>query len=65
MKTKQNWFPTLLAALESEKLVGKIRRDEEIRPGTSYCTTIDNDRRTVSIYRNKLGLYERPVHYAN
>ena len=66
-KIKQNWFPTLDAALESEGLLntwditmGRIDRGES----ASYHTTVNGRCRYVTIYRETDGRYERPVHCA-
>lgn len=67
-ESKQNWFPTLNAALESEDLIdawdisySPISYDE-----TRRWTWQDGSKhgRLISITRDDRGLYERPVHYA-
>ena len=65
--TKQNWFPTLNAALESEGLVHAW--DIAFGPlayGQTFDWTWDNGTRRgyyISVYRNEVGLYERPINY--
>ena len=62
-EVKNNWFPTLNDALESEGLVEvwplglNIDRDQT----ESFIT---EDFRHVSVYRSSTGSYERPVHYS-
>lgn len=65
--TKQNWFPTLSAALESE---GLLETWDCHWPPIAYGETRgytwnDGSRygHYVSIYRSDTGSYERPVHY--
>lgn len=65
---KQNWFPTLNAALESEGLLDAWNCTN---PGIHYDETRtwtwqDGSRygHLISIYRDTDGRYERPVHYA-
>lgn len=65
-KMKQNWFPTLSEALESEGL--SEHWDMFFAPihyGQNFRWTVeDNGRyRHISIYRDDEGRYERPVHY--
>jgi hypothetical protein len=65
---KQNWFPTLNAALESEGLTDSFPFGENISYGETRRYSADDgskNGRQVSITRNSNGLYERPVHYAN
>ena len=66
--SKQNWFPTLNAALEAEGLLeswnmvwSPIRREE-----TRSWTWEDGTRygHFVSVYRDERGMYERPIHYS-
>lgn len=64
---KQNWFPTLNAALESENLLESwdcFSRGIGYGETRSY-TWNDGSRygHYVSIYRDERGMYERPVHY--
>ena len=64
---KQNWFPTLNAALESENLLESwdcFSRGIGYGETRSY-TWADGSRHGhyVSIYRDERGMYERPVHY--
>ena len=70
MKTKtpkQNYFPTLNSALESEGLLGSWEPTfPPIGYGQTYSYTYqDGSRhgRLVSVYRSESGLYERPIHY--
>jgi len=65
---KQNWFPTLNEALESEDLMDSW---DCYNPPIHYGETCDYRHddgtkygRHVSIYRNERGMYERPVHYS-
>lgn len=65
---KQNFFPTLNAALESEDLLDSW--DITFPPipysGTFSYTFQDGTRygHYVSVYRDQDGRYERPVHYS-
>jgi surface antigen len=64
---KQNYFPTLNAALEAEGLheAWKIHFSP-INYGENVSWTWDDGSRHghyISIYRTEEGLYERPVHY--
>jgi hypothetical protein len=58
---KNNFFPTLYQALESENLLGSwnmfktINYDETVR---HYVRDI-----VIIIYRDNRGFYERPIHY--
>ena len=65
---KQNYFPTLNAALEAEGLIEAWDcMDAPIRYGESRMWTWDDGSKRghfVSIYRDERGMYERPVHYA-
>ena len=67
-KTHTNWFPTLSAALAAEKLEGMWpEHGTPIAYSESRGWTYDDGTKYghyVSIYRNEVGLYERPVHYA-
>lgn len=65
--SKQNFFPTLNDALNSE---GLIESWDPFWPGIAYGETRswtweDGSRygHFVSIYRDTTGRYERPVHY--
>lgn len=65
---KQNWFPTLNDALNSE---GLIEAWDCTKPPVNYGDTVawtwdDGTKygRRVSIYRDERGFYERPVHYS-
>lgn len=64
---KQNYFPTLNAALESEGLLESWNcLSQPIGYGETRSWTWDNGTRHghwVSVYRNEQGAYERPVHY--
>lgn len=67
MMTKQNYFPTLNAALESEGLLDAWNfTDAPIAYGETRTWTWDNGTRyghQCSVYRDERGMYERPVHY--
>lgn len=63
----RNWFNTLNEALESE---GLLEAWDPSRPPIQYGQTVqwtwDNGTKRghhVSIYRDEVGRYERPVHY--
>ena len=65
---KQNWFPTLNEALESEGVLDTW--DGSTMPPIQYDETrqytYDDGTRyghLISITRDQCGLYERPVHY--
>ena len=67
MAPKQNWFPTLNAALEAE---GLIEAWDISFSGIDYGQTFswthqDGSKygRYISIYRDEQGRYERPVNY--
>jgi hypothetical protein len=67
MVPKQNWFPTLNAALESE---GLVESWDITFPGIKYGQTFswtyqDGSKygRYISVYRDEQGRYERPVNY--
>jgi hypothetical protein len=68
-ETKQNWFETLNAALESESLLNTW--DITMSPisygeNRSYNAVDDEGQcRHISIYRETDGRYERPVHYSS
>ena len=69
MTAKQNYFPTLNAALEAE---GLLEAWDSSFPPIDYGQTrsftwydgTSHHGRHVSIYRDERGLYERPIHYA-
>lgn len=58
---KQNWFPTLNAALASEGLVDLWPLGTNISYGQTVRVTTDN--RLISVTRETDGCYERPIHY--
>lgn len=63
---RQNWFPTLSAALESED-VSHMWDGRPIQYGQTESLTFDDGTRFghfITIYRNERGMYERPIHYA-
>jgi hypothetical protein len=64
---KQNWFPTLNAALESEGLLESWEVSyPPIGYGETYTYTWQDGTKyghLVSVYRDTNGSYERPVHY--
>lgn len=68
MAAKQNWFPTLNEALESENLIEAW--DISFPPmgyNDTFAWTWDDGSKHghyISIYRDNRGMYERPVHYA-
>lgn len=61
-QSKQNWFPTLNAALESEGLVDQWPLGTNINYGQTV--RVSTDTRLISVTRETDGRYERPVHYA-
>lgn len=65
---KQNWFPTLNAALESENLVEAWDLSfAPIQYGQTFSWRWDDGTKyghQISVYRNEKGMYERPVHYS-
>jgi hypothetical protein len=67
-EVKQNWFPTLNAALESEDLLDTWDCSwAPINYGKTRTYRYDDGSRygrQVSIYRDEMGRYERPVHYS-
>lgn len=72
MTTQQNWFPTLVSALQSEDLLDLwLKRfpfgEQAVSYGETFCITLDDGSRygrVVSIYRSDTtGNYERPLHY--
>ena len=68
MAAKQNWFPTLNDALNSEGLIEAWdTRFPPIQYGGTHRWTWDDGTKhghLISIYRDERGMYERPVHYA-
>lgn len=60
--TKQNWFETLNAALESEGLVDQWPLGTCLAYGETKRVTTDT--RLISVTRETDGRYERPVHYS-
>ena len=68
MTAKQNWFPTLNGALNSEGLIETWDISfRDIKYGETFQWTWDDGTRyghLISIYRNENGYYERPIHYA-
>ncbi len=71
--TKKNWFATLNDALESEGLVELWPLGSNIKYGETVQHVVATGfyrgkrqtpvRRLISVYRNELGSYERPVTY--
>lgn len=65
---KQNWFPTLNAALNSEGLIEAWGiTNSPIGYGETASWIWDDGSkygRKISIYRDERGFYERPVHYS-
>ena len=62
---KNNYFPTLSAALESENL-SHAWPCTPIAYGQTIGLTYDDGSKYgyyISIYRDERGLYERPIHY--
>ena len=59
--SKQNWFETLNAALQSENLIDCWPIGMNINYGQNLRIITDNE--LISIYRENNGLYERPIHY--
>lgn len=67
MTYKQNRFPTLNAALESEGLLDTWDITKSMQQGEIFSYTYDDGTKYghyVSIYRFEDGDYERPVHYS-
>lgn len=60
--SKQNWFPTLVSALDSEGLVDLWPFGKNLVYGESFSFNADG--KHISIYRSDTGSYERPIHYA-
>jgi len=64
--SKQNWFPTLNAALEAEGLIDFWPFGQNISYGETARINYEDETghpRVMVIYRNDTGMYERPVHY--
>lgn len=64
--SKQNWFETLNASLESENLIELWDIYQNISYGQTFSGVVVEDGknyRHISIYRNDNGLYERPTTY--
>lgn len=59
---KQNWFPTLNAALESEDLIGFWELGLNVSYGQNVRFTTECGKH-ISVYRENDGRYERPIHY--
>ena len=59
---KQNWFETLNAALDSERLIDLWPFGLNVSYGENVHFTTDCGVH-VSIYRETDGRYERPIHY--
>ena len=62
MTVKQNWFPTLNAALEAEGLVEFWPLGRNVSYGETVAFASGG--KWISIYRDERGMYERPIHYA-
>lgn len=64
---KANWFQTLNEALESESLLDAWNTfSAPIQYGETRQWTWDDGSEygtLISIYRNRNGMYERPIHY--
>jgi hypothetical protein len=62
---KQNWFPTLNQALESENLVDYWPLVSTINYSQTVRHTVELDRgyMLISVTRENNGMYERPIHY--
>lgn len=63
--SKQNWFETLNAALESENLVALWPIGTNISYSQTVKVHVEDGKkiRLISITRENDGRYERPVHY--
>lgn len=59
---KQNWFPTLNAALNSEGLIEFWTLGVNVSYGENVRFTTECGKH-ISVYRETNGLYERPLHY--
>lgn len=62
LAAKQNWFPTLNAALDAEGLVDRWPVGVNINYGETV--NIVSGGKFITVYRDEGGRYERPVHYA-
>ena len=62
---KQNWFPTLHQALDSEQLLGTWDCTDNVSYGSTFRWYYEKDgiNYFACIYRESDGMYERPVHY--
>jgi hypothetical protein len=60
--SKQNWFPTLNQALESEGLTDLWPFGLNVSYGENVRFVTECNR-LVTIFRETNGMYERPVHY--
>ena len=62
---KQNFFPTLNAALLSENLIDYWPLGSNIQYGETVQHIVDTPTgsKLISVYRNEVGNYERPIHY--
>ncbi len=74
MVVKQNWYPTLNAALESQGLVeywplgSNIGYGETVRHIVQTGTKIKRGKEVpvlkhISVYRDERGMYEAPIAY--
>ena len=67
MIMKENYFPTLNQALESENLLDSWECTQQpISYGETRCYTFQDESKYghyVSIFRETNGKYERPIHY--
>lgn len=64
--TKQNYFPTLSQALESEG-IDHMWPGTPIQYGQTASYTFNDGSKYghfITVYRDERGFYERPVHYA-
>lgn len=63
---KQNFFPTLNEALDSEGLVDFWVLGSNINYGETVQHLVDmgDHIHLISVYRDDKGRYERPVHYS-
>ena len=59
---KQNWFPTLNAALSSEDLIDLWELGLNVSYGQNVRFTTECGKH-ISVYRENDGRYERPIHY--
>lgn len=65
--TNPNWFDTLNEALEAEGLVDLWPLGTNIGYGETVAVTAElspGKGRYITVFRDKDGRYERPVHYA-